>query len=898
VALFKCDSCGYERDVPNKLVGKKAKCPECGHGVTIFNDDLAEDLAAMFEEDEPDREEELPGVGDREYMDLDNANVVVELPEKEDVLCDACGSIVVEKDGATFCQDCGKEFEPVQKLTELEEGDLDVSGLTNDPPPQVWETNYEAESNVPLEEDDEHVKSVPFFAGNPALNVFAGLVSGSLGFFFALAMSLLASSQIGMYDYLPTILSTALVGMGVGSVFFSLQSRIPFGLAGPGTALTGVLFFFLGAIYQDMVGLYEPEIILPTLLAAIALTALLAGAGLWIIGVLKAGNLIRYVPLQVVGGVMGGVGVFIVIGALDWIGHLQLDWSHLLIALKDCILQLHPAQSLSVMGPSIVFGLILFFGLARYKNSLFLLGVLLVASAVGYGASFWGSDPAIVSLASPITEVQDSVPFLSMDILRMGFGNIQWDIIRDHGHYIGALGCLIALTAMYRITRLEMLLGREVDLSKEFRSLGVTNIISGLCGGMPAAVSFGRSAGNHASGARGPLAGIVAGLVVMVGLYHVNELVAFIPRFVPEGLLLFAGLALIRGWMFKARTAFTRRDDLWMLWVTFLATVIFGMLIGIGFGVALAFMVTVRRNSLGGSVRNVLSGATHLSNVDRAPAQQRVLKEYGDHIHIVRLQGFLFLGSLQDLLDDLRVRLSDKNLLQVEYVILDFKMVTGLASAAGIGFKKLYRLMDEYDVELVIASAPLELEQHFEDTGLLGEGGGFRVFLDLNYAMEWCENRVLDGENLLHLNDLSLAKLLEPVFPVPEHIPALMKVLKKVVFYKGDVVLRQGEVSDSMYFVESGRLDVELELEGRKVIRLKKVGPGAVFGEMGIYTLAPRSATVRASEQCTLYLMTTSKLEAIEKRAPQLVMSIHRYMINMLAERLAEANFKVRELMR
>jgi len=91
---------------------------------------------------------------------------------------------------------------------------------------------------------------------------------------------------------------------------------------------------------------------------------------------------------------------------------------------------------------------------------------------------------------------------------------------------------------------------------------------------------------------------------------------------------------------------------------------------------------------------------------------------------------------------------------------------------------------------------------------------------------------------------------------------------------------------------------VELELEGRKVIRLKKVGPGAVFGEMGIYTLAPRSATVRASEQCTLYLMTTSKLEAIEKRAPQLVMSIHRYMINMLAERLAEANFKVRELMR
>lgn len=854
---------------------------------------MAEDLAALFDEDVPDG-------GEREPFNLDSTEVEIYLSGKGDVICQKCGEVIPNPEEDPRCPSCGHKEDLTKSVADVDDSDLDVSDLIDETPPQVWESNYqENNTQAQLDEDDEPGKGAAFLVGNLALNLFSGLISGALGLYFALAISLLVCSWTGMHDFLPVILATALTGMGVGSFFYSMQSRIPFAQAGPSMALTGILFFFLGAIYRSMEGVYVPETILATLFAAIVLTSLIAGVGLWAIGVLRAGNHIRYIPLQIIGGVIGGVGVYIVIGALDWIGRLELDWNHVFLSLKESVLYLHPAQSLSVMGPSIAFAVILFIGLSKYKNTLFLVCLLLVASAAGIGASVWSQDPAMRALGMPIAELKAGVPFLSINILKEGLGDVQWEIIRVHGLYIGAMGCLIALSGMYRITRLELIQGREVSMDTELRALGITNCLSGLCGGMPVAISYGRSAGSYASGARGPLAGIVAGIVVGAGYFYADLVVPYIPRFVPEGVLLFAGLALVRGWVFKARTAFTRRDDLWMLWATFIVTIIFGMLIGIGFAVALALIVTVRRNSRGGPIRNVLSGSVHRSNVDRAPAQQRILKEYGDHIYIVRLQGFMFLGSMEELLVELRRRLSDKSLLPVEYIILDFQKVTGLASATGIAFVKLQKLMDEYDVEMVIASAPLDLEEHLDSTGhLVDGGGGFRVFLDLDYAMEWCENRVLDSENLLEMKEMSLPALLKPVFPEPKHIPALMKVLKRVVVDKGDIVCKQGDMSNSMYFVESGRLDVELEMESGKVIRMKKIGPGGVFGEMGIYTLAPRSATIRATEKCVLYLMTREKLEAIEKRAPQLVSSIHRFMINLLAGRLAEANFKVRELMR
>lgn len=908
MAIFKCDSCGYERDVPDKLLGKKAKCPDCGQGVTIVDQLPEEDdsFDSLFDdavvEDESPVESVEPTDGESlDSIDLDRADAPMGFEEPEDIVCAECGHVVSgEHDGT--CPQCGKKLHDVDELPEPTEADVDLSDLADDPAPQVWEAEFsggggEADAAI---EDEPSEAGWRLFKGSFPLNFYAGIVSGVLAFFFAIAMTMLATAQSGVHDLFPHILGMALTGMAVGGVFFSLQSRIPFAIAGPETVLTAILFLLIGGLYRSMAGDFGPETILPTVLVAVALTAFIAGMGIWLLGKLKVGEYIRYIPIQIIGGVIGGVGVFVLLGALDWMGTFSLDWTNLYTAIRSFVLYTNLKVGLYTMGPSVGFGLLLFIALWRSKNSLFMLAMILVAAGAGYAAGLWGEPYNLSSLAVsiPMSDGNSGVAYLS-EVFKTGLhANIQWALIKANSMYIGALGILASLTVMFRVTHLEMLRGNEADLNGEYRALGMTNMLSGLCGGMPVSLTYGRSAGNYATGARGPIAGIVAGLVCGVGLFFAPVILPMIPRFVPEGLLIYAGLDVLRGWLFKTRSSFTRRDDTRMLWMAFLVTVLLGIVEGVGFGLVLALMVAVSRYSRGGAIRNILSGANHRSNVDRAPAQQRTLKEFGDHIHIIRLQGFLFLGSMEHMLNNIRGRLDNRNMLPVEFLILDFKLVTGLASAAGIGFDKLRALVDDYGIQLIITSAPLELEEHLEQSGHVGEGEGlFKAFFNLDFALEWCENHVLEAENMLHMKQLSLPELLAPVFPEPKHIPALMKVLKRVAVDKGEAVFRQGDSSDSMYFVESGRLDVELELEGGKLLRLKKVGPGAVFGEMGIYTLAPRSATIRAAEKCVLYMMTTEKLDAIEKRAPVLVTSVNRFLINMLSERLVDANAKVRDLM-
>ena len=904
VAIFRCDSCGYEREVPDRLSGKKAKCPGCGRGVTIV-DELPEDTIPSEVEM---TEEPLAGpaapprkdvdAGTKRPIDLDAGDMSVDLDEREDVICDACGH-VQEPGHAGNCSRCGAELTAVEPLPEVDESEIDVSDLADNNEPHVWDADYKGDDGTAIEEDRDPDRW-QLFLGGKTLNVYAGVVSGVLSLFFVYSLSLLASSQGGMNDFLPYVLGTALTGVIVGSIFFSFLSRVPFALVGPETVLTAVLFLFVGSMHRYMAATFTPELILPTILAGIAVAALLTGLSLLVLGQFRLGEYVRYVPLQIIGGVIGGVGVFVLIGAFDWMGKLNLDWSNIYSLGLSLTTNFDLGRDIHIMGPSLIFGLILFFAMFRSKNSLFLLAMILAAVGAGNAAGVWGGGQALRDLATPVAFPEGSLLIHLVKVLEspMLFSDIQWAVIKAHGLYIGAMVVLAVLTVMYRVTRLELVRGRESDLNREYSALGITNMVSGLCCGMPVSLSYGRSVGSYASGGRAPLAGIVAGVVCAVGLFYADYILPMIPRFVPEGLLIYAGLDLLRDWLFRTRSSFTSRSEIWLLRLTFAATIFLGLLEGIGFGVALALMISVGRASRGGVVRNVLSGSQHTSNVDRASAQQRTLREFGDHIHIMRLQGFLFLGSMERLVKDIRRRIADRDQLSLEYLVLDFRLVNGFASASSIGFAKLARLSADEDIQMVITSAPLELEAHLVELGYAGDDEGqFKTFFDLDYALEWCENRVLDAEGMLEMKQKTLPELLRPIFPEPKYIPALMKVLKREVAQPGEAIFRQGDRSDSMFFVESGRLDVELEVADGRILRLKKVGPGAVFGEMGIYTLTPRSATIRAAEKCVLYRMTLRKLDAIEARAPRLVTAVNRFLINLLSERLAASNAKVRDLM-
>jgi small-conductance mechanosensitive channel/CRP-like cAMP-binding protein len=70
-------------------------------------------------------------------------------------------------------------------------------------------------------------------------------------------------------------------------------------------------------------------------------------------------------------------------------------------------------------------------------------------------------------------------------------------------------------------------------------------------------------------------------------------------------------------------------------------------------------------------------------------------------------------------------------------------------------------------------------------------------------------------------------------------------------FGPGEAIVREGAEGESLYVVLAGRVEVSKALEGHAVV-VRQLGVGEVFGEMTLFLDAPRSATVRAVEECRL----------------------------------------------
>jgi hypothetical protein len=71
--------------------------------------------------------------------------------------------------------------------------------------------------------------------------------------------------------------------------------------------------------------------------------------------------------------------------------------------------------------------------------------------------------------------------------------------------------------------------------------------------------------------------------------------------------------------------------------------------------------------------------------------------------------------------------------------------------------------------------------------------------------------------------------------------------LQAVAVGAGEVVIREGDVADRFYIIESGTFAVSQAMPAGADREIRRLGPDAVFGELGLLTGVPRSATVTAA---------------------------------------------------
>ncbi len=108
-------------------------------------------------------------------------------------------------------------------------------------------------------------------------------------------------------------------------------------------------------------------------------------------------------------------------------------------------------------------------------------------------------------------------------------------------------------------------------------------------------------------------------------------------------------------------------------------------------------------------------------------------------------------------------------------------------------------------------------------------------------------------------------------------------------YAKNAVVLTEGEMGDSLYMIQSGKVKVFIgDEEGREII-LKILGPGDFFGEMSMIDKQPRSASVNTLEGSVFLVLTHAAFEKCVEEAPR----IGNMVMRMLAQRVREADRKI-----
>ena len=154
-----------------------------------------------------------------------------------------------------------------------------------------------------------------------------------------------------------------------------------------------------------------------------------------------------------------------------------------------------------------------------------------------------------------------------------------------------------------------------------------------------------------------------------------------------------------------------------------------------------------------------------------------------------------------------------------------------------------------------------------------------------------CTKRVLLGGYVVGLPNTGVSLTILRALPIFEKLDDdSLKPLTRVAMLRAiarhTVVLHAGDRTDNIYFVLSGALKVQVsDEEGREVI-LSRLGPGELFGEMGVLDDHPRSATVLAVEASEVVVIGQADFKQCLAENPEVSLFIMRNLTKRL--RLAD----------
>jgi SulP family sulfate permease len=713
---------------------------------------------------------------------------------------------------------------------------------------------------------------------NFAANTLAGLVASLVTIAYCVAFSALLF-QGELASGLAVGLWGLLVGSAIAGIYISLTTTLPPAEAAPDNPAVAVLSVLAATVAAPLLaGGSSPERVVMHVLLAFTLATFLTGLALYVLGRFKLTRSVRFVPYPVIGGFLAASGWLLIVGGFE------------IIFARDITLANASGLVSPEALPKVAVGLGFVAAVHLLKRWLgsYVLPIAFFGGAVMIDFVLWRH--GLMTTGSGWYIPGSATPEPWVPLHTAVSGAVDWSVFLAAAPEIAAIAGVTVLTLLLDVTSLEVARGTTADLDTEFRTNGIANMLQAPAGGLMGNLSMNGSRLLDETGGLQRISGLIAAFAVVVLVITGVDLPAYIPAPILAGLLIYLGLVVLTAVLLHS-PAYRAWMDLALALLIMVAIINAGYLTGVILGFVASCLMFAFSYSRVAVIHRHLTRAEFASNVDRAPHAGQVLRDQGERIHIFWLAGFIFFGSSNGVLEQIRAALPT-GAAKRRYAVLDVSGVSGFDTSAMLSFIKLRNHCGPARLTMAIAGATPHMIAALRHVGVFDSGEPHRSFASRNDAVEWCEDQLLQthgieaGDNA----ETDLQAWLAQELGCAGRAIRIATYFTRRDLPAGCALYSQDTPSDTIDLVVSGSVAVIVD-NGRDLpLLIRRMSRNTVVGEMGFFRGNPRRATVSVEGRSVIYTLTRDAYARLQHEDPALAGTFLEFIIRALSDRLEFAN--------
>lgn len=371
-------------------------------------------------------------------------------------------------------------------------------------------------------------------------------------------------------------------------------------------------------------------------MAGLTIATFLAGIMMIVMGLLRFGDLIKFIPKTITVGFTLGIAVGIFVGQIkDFLG---LDMGAVPAEFVEKMVAY--AQHLNTINwPTLLIGMIalliqIFWPRVSQKIPGSLVAIIVTTALVGFGHMS-------VKTIGDLYTIKAGLPSFTMPELSFG-------LIRQMISPAFTIAILASIESLLSCVVSDGMIGSHHRSNAELVGQGVGNMMSALFGGIPATGAIARTAANVKNGGRTPIAGMTHAVTLLLILLFLMPYASLIPMSCLASILIMVAYNM-SGWRtFVHMLKKAPKSDIAVLVITLVLTVFFDLVVAIEFGMVLAAFLFLKRMSDVAAVRQWVDK----DSLDDAELSENTdLKHVPSNTVVYEIFGSLFFGAANDFLN-------------------------------------------------------------------------------------------------------------------------------------------------------------------------------------------------------------------------------------------------------